>query len=145
MNNLITEEMILLNIDAKNKEEVIDRLSKLIEKQGRLLDFNGFIKQVYAREEDIPTSIGFDFAIPHGKCDFVKTPALAFARLENKVKWSEEENAKYIFLIAVPEKEAGGYHLKILAQLSRKIMKNEFREKLETAKNAQEILKILDI
>ena len=61
------------------------------------------------------------------------------------MQWSEDEKSKYIFLIAVSDKDAGDAHLKILAKLSRKIMSEEFREKLENASNVDEILEILDI
>ena len=116
-----------------------------MESQDRLIDYNGFIAQVNAREESFPTSIGFSFAIPHGKCAAVKTASLAFARLKNEVQWSEDEKSKYIFLIAVSDKDAGDEHLKILAKISRKIMSEEFREKLKNASNIDEILEILDI
>lgn len=143
MNDLITKDMIILDLEARNKEEVIEKLSRVIEGQGRLMELKDFIDQVNKREEALPTSIGFDVAIPHGKCDSVKKSALAFARLKDKVKWSEEEEVKYVFLIGVSEKEAGNKHLHILAQLSRNIMKKEFREKLEKTESVEEILNIL--
>lgn len=145
MNDLITKQMILMDLEAKDKNDAIEKLAKIIESQDRLIDYNGFIAQVHEREENFPTSIGFNFAIPHGKCGSVKTAALAFARLKNEVQWSEDEKSKYIFLIAVSDKDAGNEHLKILANLSRKIMREEFREKLENAKSIDEILEILDI
>lgn len=143
MNDLITRDMILLDLEASDKNEVIQKLSEVIESQGRLIALEGFLEQVNKREETFPTSIGFNVAIPHGKCDSVKKAALAFARLKNEVKWSEDENAKYVFLIGVSEEEAGNKHLQILAQLSRNIMKEEFRERLEQSKSIEEILSIL--
>lgn len=143
VNNLITKEMITLDLEANNKNEVIQKLGRMIESQDRLNDYNIFVSTVNEREETFPTSIGFNFAIPHGKCDAVKKASIAFARLKNEVQWSEEETAKYVFLIAVSDKEAGDQHLKILAQLSRKIMREEFREKIETASSVDEVLNIL--
>lgn len=145
MNDLITKNMILMDLEAVDKNDAIEKLARVIESQDRLIDYSGFIAQVNAREETFPTSIGFNFAIPHGKCKSVKTAALAFARLKNEVQWSEDEKSKFIFLIAVSDKDAGDAHLKILAKLSRKIMSEEFREKLENANNIDEILEILDI
>jgi len=145
MNDLITKHMILMDLEADSKNDAIEKLARIIENQDRLIDYDGFIAQVNAREENFPTSIGFNFAIPHGKCKSVKTAALAFARLKNEVQWSEDEKSKYIFLIAVSDKDAGDAHLKILAKLSRKIMSEEFREKLENASSIDEILEILDV
>lgn len=144
MNNLITREMIALDLDANNKNEVIEKLARMLESQERLNEYDGFIRKVNEREEISPTSLGFSFAIPHGKCDAVKNASIAFARLKEEVQWSDEEKAKYVFLIGVSDKEAGDQHLKILAQLSRKIMREEFREKIETTNSIDEMLNILN-
>ncbi|MCT4605454.1 MAG: fructose PTS transporter subunit IIA [Marinisporobacter sp.] len=143
MNNLITREMIALDLEATNKNEVIEKLAKMIDEQERLNDYEVYIRKVNEREETCPTSLGFSFAIPHGKCDAVKNASVAFARLKEEVQWSDEEKAKYIFLIGVSDQEAGDQHLKILAQLSRKIMREEFREKIEIANSVDEMLNIL--
>ncbi|MFD3155907.1 PTS sugar transporter subunit IIA [Haloimpatiens sp. FM7330] len=145
MTKMITKDMIVLDMEAKDKEDVIRKLSKIIEDTDRLIDLDGYIKQVKEREATYPTSIGFDVAIPHGKCDSVKTAGVAFARLKSEIAWSEEENVRYVFLIAVPEKEAGDTHLKILAQLSRKIMREEFRNDLEKANDVDKVLELLEL
>lgn len=145
MNNIITKELIVLDLEVNSKEEAIDELAKVIERQGKLINFDGFIKQIFKREEEFPTSIGFDVAIPHGKCDSVKSSALAFAKLKNEIQWSEEEKVKYVFLIAVPEAEAGNTHLQILAQISRRLMREEFREQLNNATEVNEFLELLSM
>lgn len=145
MSDLINKEMIILDMEAETKDEVIEKLAKIMEEQSKLFNLEDYIAQVHKREEEYPTSVGFDVCIPHGKCDAVKSPAVAFARLKKPVTWSDEEQARYVFLLAVPEKEAGNTHLQILAQLSRKIMRDEFREKLEQSNSIEEIESTLDI
>ena len=48
-----------------------------------------------------------------------------------------------IFLIGVPEKESGSLHLKILASLSRKLMKEDFRNSLRDVKTEAELIELL--
>lgn len=143
MDNLITKELIVLDLDLSSKEDVIKAMARVIEEQGRLYDYNNYVKQVFARENNFSTAIGFEVAIPHGKTDSVKNASLAFARLKNEIQWSDEEKVKYVFLIAVPETEAGDTHLKILAQISRKLMREEFREKLKFSLGIDELLEVL--
>ncbi|MHC1684996.1 MAG: PTS sugar transporter subunit IIA [Clostridiaceae bacterium] len=145
MSKMITKNMIVLDMEAKDKLDVINSLAKVIEKEDRLNDLEGYIKQVLDREDHFPTSIGFQVAIPHGKSNSVKAASFAFARLKNEVKWSEDESVNFVFLIAVPETEAGDTHLKILAQLSRRIMKEEFRDKLNSTTSVDELLELLDL
>lgn len=143
MCDLITRDLITLDLKTRTKKETIDEMAKMIEGQGRLHDIEGFVQQVEAREDQFSTAVGYSVAIPHGKTESVKTASLAFARLENEVKWSDEESARYVFLIAVPEAEAGNRHLKILAQISRSIMREEFREKLGAVGTIDEVLELL--
>jgi len=143
MNDLITRDLIVMNLESSCKEDVIKAMAKLIGENDRLYDQEKYIEMVFEREKTFPTSLGFEVAIPHGKTDAVKIPTLAFAKLNNEIKWSEEENVKYVFLIAVPEKEAGDLHLQILAQISRKLMRDEFREALKNSSEKDELLKLL--
>lgn len=140
MEKILNTKLVKLDFDAKDKLDAIDQLAKLIEEQGKLKDYEGYINQVLEREKIFPTSIGYSVSIPHGKCDSVNEAAIAFGRLNNEIKWSDEENIRYVFLIAVPESEAGDTHLKILAQISRKLMREEFRNKIEAAETADEII-----
>jgi PTS system fructose-specific IIA component len=143
MNSIITKELIVLDFEAASKEEVIKNLAKVIEAQDRLNDYEGYVEQVFDREENFPTALGFEFAIPHGKTNSVKSAAVAFARLKNEVQWCEDEKVKYVFLIAVPETGAGDTHLQILAQLSRKIMREEFRDMLKNSTDINELFELL--
>lgn len=143
ISKLISENVIIIDLEVNNKDEAMSNLARYIEKDERLNDYKGFLKAVYDREATFPTSIGYGFAIPHGKSDYVNKATIAFARLKNEVRWSEEEMVSYIFMIAVPEKEAGDTHLKVLSQLSRSIMREEFRESLKEAKTVEEIMNIL--
>lgn len=145
MLELINSDLIILDLEAETKNEVIEKMSQKLEVNERLSDYKGFIEQVYLREGDFPTSLGFNFAIPHGKCAQVKKPSVAFSRLKKEIEWGAEETAKYIFLIAVPDQNAGNEHLKILARLSRKIMDEDFRKRIETAIDIESMLKVLSL
>lgn len=143
MNSIISKELIALDLEATSKEQAIIELSKLIEKHGSLVDFKGYVEEVFKREETSTTSVVFDIAIPHGRGDSVRSAAVAFARLKHEVLWSEEGKAKYIFLIAAPEKEIGDTAARIITGLARRVMREEFRAKLKNAVNADELLGIL--
>ncbi|PKM51766.1 MAG: PTS sugar transporter [Firmicutes bacterium HGW-Firmicutes-7] len=143
MSELISKNVIMMDLEVNNKDEVMCTLARSIEKDERLNGYNGFLKAVYDREATFPTSIGYGFAIPHGKSDYVKKSTIAFARLKNEICWSEDEMVRYVFMIAVPEKEAGDTHLKVLSQLSRSIMREEFRLSLKEAKTVDEIMRVL--
>jgi mannitol/fructose-specific phosphotransferase system IIA component (Ntr-type) len=162
MNNLINENLVVMDMEAKNKKEVLEKVSSLIHAEKKLnckmhlmglkecqgceqCAKVGYLQSLIAREEMFPTSVGFLFGIPHGKSSSVKNATLAFIRLKNPVIWDEEEaeEAKFIFAIAVTEEEGKNEHIEILTKLSRSILDDEFRAKLENAETKKEILDVL--
>lgn len=108
-------------------------------KAGKITDTEEFYKDVLAREAISPTFVGFDMGLPHGKTDHVLEASVCFGRTAEPVVWNEEsgETADLIILIACPLAEAGDTHMKILANLSRKLMHEEFRESLRNSDEEQ--------
>ncbi|WP_202077362.1 PTS sugar transporter subunit IIA [Caldalkalibacillus salinus] len=143
--DLLTEESILLSLQTNAKDACIKELTNALKKQGKINDAESYVNAVLKREDEGTTGIGFGVAIPHGKSSGVTEPGLAFAQLEEPVDWQSLDGVpvSIVFLIAVPESQAGNEHLQILSTLSRKLIHEEFREKLNKAKNSQEVLQVL--
>ena len=143
--DLLDERSIDLSLSAGSKDDAIERMIDLIGASGALTDRDLLIKAVRAREEVGTTGLGDGIAIPHGKCDGVDRPALAFARSDEGVKWGAPDGslANLVFLIAVPEAAAGNEHLRFLASLARSLVKADFRGRLMAASNPQEVHEVL--
>lgn len=145
MKEITGSNLILLDINCKSREEVIKVLANKLSQDGRISNIENYISEVLNRETIYSTAVGFNVAIPHGKCDSVKTTSIAFARLSNEIPWDKEENASIIFLLAVPSSEAGNKHLDIMASLSRRLMHKEYREKIHMAQMPEDIVSLIDV
>lgn len=146
---IFSKETICLDLNAQNKEDVIERLCRKFKDANNLIAdsdaLSKFVSSVHQREKVSSTSLGLEFAIPHGKSSAVREPGLAFARLTHPVSWDEDEEVRFVFLVGVPESGAGNNdHLHILAKLSGAIMEDEFREQLEKAATSAEVLAIFE-
>jgi len=141
---LISEELIMLNLSAASQEEAIQMLGEKAKAQNKISDVTVFKKAVLHRESEYSTAVGFGVAIPHGKTDAVNEPFLMFATV-NSLDWKalDGKPVDIIFMIGVPEKDASTVHLKILANLSRKLMKEDFRNSLRSAKTPSEVMEVL--
>ncbi|MET3684114.1 fructose-specific phosphotransferase system IIA component [Alkalibacillus flavidus] len=146
LKQLLKEEHVLLDVDANSRDESLDELIKVMQNTGVVQDAAVYKEAVLNREQEGSTGIGFGVAIPHGKSSGVKEPGLAFARLNNEVDWQslDDKPVKAVFMIAIPEEQAGNEHLQILSQLSRKLMHEDFRQKLLDASSSDELLAALD-
>lgn len=144
MSKLISENCIVFDIDAAEKKDVIRALVKELHTAGKITDEEEFFQDVLDREAIAPTYVGFDMGLPHGKTDHVLEASVAFGRTVKPVVWNEEsgEAADLVILIAVPLSEAGNTHMKILANLSRRLMHEEFRDSLRQS-TKEEVYQIL--
>ncbi|MCU1444444.1 PTS sugar transporter subunit IIA [Cryobacterium sp.] len=141
----IDERTIALEVEDTDRDAVIRRLAALMSTTGRVLDEDAVVRAALDRELMSTTGIGEGIAIPHAESDGAIEPVLAFARSKAGVDWNslDEAPAHLIFLIAVPKSAAGTEHLKVLAQLSRSLMKPSFRAAIEMAATPADVLAAL--
>ncbi|GCD12973.1 PTS sugar transporter subunit IIA [Clostridium tagluense] len=142
---LLNVNLIKLELKSKTKEDVIKEMVTILDRDGKLLDVDKYLQAVLDRETEFSTGIGMGIAIPHGKSSGVKEPALVFGRSVDGIDYQsmDDELAHIFFLIAVPE-ESSDEHLKILGQISRKLMHSELRDSLMKASSAEEIITLLE-
>ncbi|WP_242861286.1 PTS sugar transporter subunit IIA [Acetivibrio ethanolgignens] len=140
---LMSGEIVMFDVESDSSEEIIRLIADAMDKDDRLIDKEGYITDVMSREASSSTAVGFSIATPHSKSVYVKRPSLAFVRLAKPVKWDGTEEVDMVFQIGVPSPGQGDRHLEILAGLFRKVMHDDFREQLRSAKNAEEVIELI--
>lgn len=143
--DLLKESGIMLGGQPAPKKEMINKLTKLMEASGNLLDRDQYEKDVIKREESGTTGIGEGVAIPHAKSAGVKFPQLAAMTVPDGTDYDslDGEPTLLFFMIAVPEK-SNDEHLQVLSRLSTMLMDEEFRTDLIGAKDKSTFLKIIE-
>ena len=143
--DLLDKRSISLDAAPADKKETLDQAIALMANSGKLADVEQYRAQVYAREEESTTGIGEGIAIPHGKCDAVKTPGLAAMVIKNGVDYDslDGEPVTLLFLIAAPNTK-DNVHLDVLSKLSVMLMDEKFTTSLRNAKSVDEFLQIID-
>ena len=89
-----------------------------------------------------PTMLGFGIAIPHCKSDSIAANTISIMKLKEPVLWNEGDEmlTDTVFMLTVRASEAGNTHMKIFAQLARRIMRDEFRTSLAACRDQQELM-----
>lgn len=143
--DLLDKRSISLDAAPVDKKATLDMAVELMAKSGKLMDVEQYRAQVYAREEESTTGIGEGIAIPHGKCDAVKTSGLAAMVIKNGVDYDslDGEPVTLLFLIAAPNTK-DNVHLDVLSKLSVMLMDENFTKSLRNAKSVEEFLQIID-
>ncbi|MGP8301223.1 PTS fructose transporter subunit IIABC [Streptomyces inhibens] len=133
MSELITAELVDLDLSAETKDAAARALAERMVASGRVTDLEGFLADVAAREAQMPTGLDGGIGIPHCRSAHVTEPTLAFGRSASGIDFGAPDGpADLIFLIAAP---AGGDadHLSILSTLARHLMDESFTGALRSA------------
>ncbi|ADD01825.1 PTS modulated transcriptional regulator, MtlR family [Thermoanaerobacter italicus Ab9] len=127
--NYISEDLVFLKIKAKDKFEVLFKMSQ------RLLALNyvkeGFYESVLQRDSFSSTAVGNLVAIPHPYEGFVNLPKISVATLKSPIKWDDDKKVQIVFMIALD--------LSIKEEF-----KNIFDELAEAINDKEKILKLVD-
>jgi activator of the mannose operon (transcriptional antiterminator) len=140
---LINENLVIMDIDATDKVGAIRQMALAAEKAGKINGLEEFIHDVLEREKTFSTGVGNSIAIPHGKSKAVKEAMFVFGKVKEGIEWESHDGnpVNLIFLLGVPAENANNVHLKILSQLSMKLIDEEF---IETLKNVDTIPGVLN-
>lgn len=139
--DILTEDMVLTNLEGSTKNEIIDAMIDLIGKSPKVMDKEKVRKSIFEREEIMSTGVGNGFAIPHGKTDAVSDIVAAFAVTAEPIDYQslDEKPVRLVFLL-VGKDNMVGPHIKLLSRISRLMNKEEFRNRLIEMKTPREIL-----
>jgi fructose-specific PTS system IIA-like component len=132
---ILDPEAILVGSDAETKEEAIREAVDALYIAGRTERPRAVEEAAWAREATYSTGLGYGFAIPHCKTDAVAAPSLALVKLQSPVEWGSTDGkpVSVVILLAVPAAAAPEAHLKVFATLARRLMHEEFRDRLTNA------------
>ncbi|MFD0064942.1 fructose-specific PTS transporter subunit EIIC [Streptomyces sp. NPDC056690] len=136
MSEMITADLVDLDLSADTKEAAARALAERMAARGRVTDLDGFLADVAAREAQMPTGLDGGIGIPHCRSEHVTEPTLAFGRSADGIDFGAPDGpADLIFLIAAPA-GADDAHLTILSSLARQLMNEDFKAALRTATDA---------
>ncbi|MDX3385569.1 fructose-specific PTS transporter subunit EIIC [Streptomyces niveiscabiei] len=137
MSDMITADLVDLDLSAESKEAAARSLAVRMVTQGRVTDLDGFLADVAAREAQMPTGLDGGIGIPHCRSAHVTQPTLAFGRATPGIDFGAPDGpADLIFLIAAPA-GADDAHLTILSALARQLMNTEFTDALRAVSDPE--------
>lgn len=138
------EWVLLDNISASTKEELLTQLVDTLTRQGVLKDSTEVVNALMEREQLMSTGIKKGYAIPHAFTQQLGQSIVCFARIPQGIDYqSLDGEPVYIIFLLLGPREAQGLHLKLLARLARLLSLSELFHRLMSAKTPDEIITIL--
>jgi len=142
--DFLSKEAIKLRLEARTKEEVLEELTSLLEKTGKVIDRKEFLRVIREREELGSTGIGYNIAIPHARSSGIKSLVGAFGISQKGVDFDalDKEPVYLFFMLGAPKNAAGDY-LKALATVSRFLRHKRSHQALLEAETIEDIMKVI--
>lgn len=142
--DILSPDCIRAPLEATDKLPTIEELVALLAAAGKVDDPAALRDAVWTREQTRTTGIGHGLAIPHGKCSTMGDLALAIGKPAEPMDFEaiDGQPVRLIVLLASPPDRTSD-HIQALAQISRLVSMEAFREQIYNAASADEIYELL--
>ena len=138
------QDMIIPDMDATNREEVLKEMVNCLKKKNRISKEKDLFDKLLQRETLGSTAIGDGVAIPHCKMKGTKNPIIMLAISKKGVDFqSLDGNPSFLFFLVVSSPDNPSLNLQILAAIAHLVRKSD--SLLKRIVNADSLSKILDV
>ena len=137
-------DLIALDIQARDKQEVLAGLVELLVRTQRVRDAAGLMGALLKREQVISTAIGGGIAIPHALTDDIESLTLVFGRTRTPMDFQavDSQPVEFVFMLVGPKSASGSVYVKLLARVSRLLQSETFKERLREATSPEDVLEV---
>lgn len=144
LTQILQPNCIKIPLDGKDKQSVITELVDLLDTNHLLTDKNAAMEAVMLREKTRSTGIGSGLAIPHGKCNGVKELVMALGITKQPIDFESIDGkpVRIIMLLVSPLNQTGP-HIQALAKISRLMLDDTFKTKLEKCTSAGQAYELI--
>lgn len=144
LTQILQPSCVKVPLDSKDKKSAIVELVDLLNANKLLSDKDATLEAVMAREKTRSTGIGSGIAIPHGKCKTVKELVMAIGITGEPIDFeSVDGKAVKIIILLVSPADQTGPHIQALAKISRLMLDEQFKTRLEQAGSPDEVYELL--
>ena len=139
ISDILSEDMILADLDADNKRNLLEQLSTIIADKCSL-DKNAVFEALLERENLGSTGYGNGVGYPHARMEGLQKVFAMVARLQHPLDYDaiDAQDVDIVAMMVSPE-NSGNDHLQTLAMLSRALKNEKTCQTIRQAKNAHEI------
>jgi len=141
--DVLQKESIISDLKSQDKKGILEELVAPIASITGV-NHKDLVRVLMDREQLGSTGIGGGIGIPHGKLKQLESLALGFGLSRKGVDFESMDNQPtHIFFLLVTPENSTGLHLKMLARVSRILKHDQFKAKLLSATNTDEIFSII--
>lgn len=144
LTQILQPSCVLAPLKGTDKISAITELVDILHASDQIIDRDVVLQSVIEREETRSTGIGSGIAIPHGKCAGTKELVMALGIAAKPIDFdSIDSNPVSIVVLIASPIDRTGPHIQALARISRLMLDEQFRTKLQNATSPEEAYKLI--
>jgi mannitol/fructose-specific phosphotransferase system IIA component len=139
MSELLPRDAVRLGLRASDRFDAVRQSGQVLVEIGAVEA--PYVDAMLEREQQISTSLGEGFAIPHGTNEsrrWIRETRLAFLQFPEGVDWGDDN-----VIVCVGIASAGDEHVSLLARLAEVLVVPEQALRLRSAEHVDDVLAIL--
>jgi PTS system mannitol-specific IIA component len=139
MSDLLPRDAVRLGLRASDRSDAVRQSGQVLVEIGAVEP--PYVEAMLQREQQISTSLGEGFAIPHGTNEsrqWIHETRLSFLQFPDGVDWDDDNVVVCVGIAAV-----GDEHVSLLARLAQVLVVPEQAARLRSAERIEDVLAIL--
>jgi PTS system nitrogen regulatory IIA component len=146
LKNILSEDLVTIDLKGSNKEEIINELLEVLVKNNKLNDKELAFNDIMERENQMSTGIQQGVAIPHAKTKAVDSLVACIGIKKDGVDFHSLDGIdSKIFILTLSPSDHIGPHVQFLAEISRIIRTEEARNKILSVTSKKQVLAVFGI
>lgn len=144
LTHLFPASGVACDVQASSKKQLFQELAGLLLTQDAFkktdIEVRDIVSAAMERERLGSTGVGSGVALPHARLDNIEGVHAVFARLEAPLDYeSIDDRPVDLVAMLIAPTDAGGAHLRALAQISRRLRREDVRARLRSAPDKESL------
>jgi PTS system nitrogen regulatory IIA component len=141
--DFLHKETVIPDLQARDKKGVLEELTLPVA-QITKADHKELVRVLIEREHLGSTGIGGGIGIPHGKLKTLSELVLGVGLSRKGVNFDAiDKKPTHIFFLLLTPDDSAGIHLQLLAQISKLLKDEEFKNRLLEAKDREDLIRVI--
>lgn len=139
--DLLSASVIKLDLEAADKEEVLEEMVDLLVRAGQVKDRAAALSALREREALGSTGIGGGVAIPHGKHESIERLVAALGMSRDGIEFDAVDGKPVnVVFVLLARADNPGPHIQALAEIAQLVQAPRFVRRMVEAENAADVL-----
>ena len=141
ISRLLDPSRIILHVQSTRRTAALLEVAQQLRGHPEVTDFDGFYRDLLARDQLDTTCLGHGLALPHARTEHVRSIVMVVGRSERGILFDhDQEDVRLMLMLGTPRSKPGDY-LQILGALCKLLKDDANIEALLTAATPEDFIR----